>query len=448
MRAAKQNRKIGLLPATVAAVLLLATLAGAQAPDPLLQQADQALQKRDYVAAAQALETYLAKNSGDYRAEFNLAYAYSMTGRRADAISRYRNVLAREPGLLPARLNLGILLVESRQPEEAESHLRAVVEKDPENSTAILYLAETLAALQRSPDAGEAYERVLKLKPDDARAHWGYGKLLEQSNPALAEEHLRRAVQLDPSLEEASLQLASLLETRASGSAEPLSEAADIYRRFLDKHPERRELRVRLGEIYARQKQFSAAAGQFETARAAGDSSLPVAKELLQAYLNIPSNQSHEREGVDSTEKAIVLVQEILAQESGNAEMHLLYGRLRMEKKQYREAAEEFRRAAGLQPQSAEGFQNLASAFYLLGEYEATVGALAKISELKQDTAGTYFLRAICLDKLHLLKPALENYQSFLALSKGQNPDQEFQARQRSKTLLLDIKKGIGGRKK
>ncbi|HEY7680039.1 MAG TPA: tetratricopeptide repeat protein, partial [Terriglobia bacterium] len=67
---------------------------GAQTPEELLQQADAALQKQDYAAAAQALETYLARNPQDYRAKFNLAYAYSLTARRSEAIRQYEEVLA------------------------------------------------------------------------------------------------------------------------------------------------------------------------------------------------------------------------------------------------------------------------------------------------------------------------------------------------------------------
>ena len=444
--------------------------------DQLLQQADQALQKQDYVAAAQALEAYLAQKGEDYRAEFNLAYAYSMTGHRAEAIARYKSVLAHQPDLLPAHLNLGILLLQDGQAGEAESHLQVVVKQQPDNLNANLNLAEALAAFKRVPEAGEAYERVLNLKPDDARAHLGYGELLRESNPTAAEEHFRHAIQLDPSLDDARLHLAALLETRAVGSAAPalLDEAAAIYRQFLEKHPERRDLRMHLGEIYLAQKQFAAAAEQFEAARASGDTSLPLAKELLQAYLggsegnrqpgignreklqdylgerSAAEKSAAEKNRADiekNREKAIVLLREILAQEGRNAEMHLLYGRLRMERREYPEAAEEFRQASDLQPQSAEGYTNLASALYLSGNYEATVGALAKVSELGQDTAGTYFLRAICLDKLHLRKPALENYQRFLAVDAGKNPDQEFQARQRSKLLTREIQKGIGGRK-
>ena len=484
----------------------------AAAPEQLLQDADQALQKQDYVSAAQALEAYIAERPEDYRAEFNLAYAYSLSGRRAEAITHYKSVLSRQPELTPAHLNLGLLLLQDAHPEEAVEHLRAVVQQQPENDTANLNLAEALAALKRLPEAGEAYERVLKLKPDDARAHLAYGKLLQESNPASAEEHLRRAFQIDPALEEARFRLAELLEARSAGSADHAAgdEAAEIYRQILEKHPERGDLRTRLGEIYLSGKKYSAAAEQLEAARAAGDSSLALAKELLQAYLNagqtvevrsqgpvarsqnlesesraepepprdaasvgaaggnISARRPENRERLQdylsgkqtsardeavknelerNREKALALTREILLQEGRNPEMRLVYGRLLMEKRDYRAAAQEFGQAAALQPQSVEAFRNWASALYLSGEYEATVGALGKISELKQDTAGTYFLRAISLDKLHIRKPALENYQKFLAIDAGKNPDQEFQARQRSKLLAREIEKGITGGK-
>lgn len=419
-----------------------------QSVDPLLQQADAALNKKDYAAAAQALETYLAKNPADYRAEFNLAYAYSLSGRRAEAIAHYKNVIARQPDLVPARLNAGILLLDSGSAEEAAANLRVVAEKEPENVAASFYLAESLAALKRVPEASEAYERVLQKKPDDARAHLGYGRLLEGSNPAKAEEHLRRAAELDPSLDEASLRLAALVEARASANPDALREPAGIYQHYLEKHPERADLRIRLGEIYLAQKQFAAAASELEKARTGGDASLPLARDLLTAYLKEAEAPVATPQNVAAIkEKAIALVQEILSKEPRNPEMHLLYGSLRMEKKQYPEAAVEFREATKLQPDSPEGFKNLASAFYLMEKYQATVEALQRVSELQADNAGTYFLRAICLDKLHIRRAAFENYQNFLKSDGGKNPDQEFQARTRSRILDLEIKKGMGGRK-
>jgi hypothetical protein len=43
------------------------------------------------------------------------------------------------------------------------------------------------------------------------------------------------------------------------------------------------------------------------------------------------------------------------------------------------------------------------------------------------------------LDKIRDLKPALESYQRFLTLSQGQNPNQEWQARQRIKLLQKEV---------
>ncbi|MBI4463880.1 MAG: tetratricopeptide repeat protein [Acidobacteria bacterium] len=412
-------------------LVFLVRVGVAQTAEDLLQQAEAALQKEDYAAAAKLLETYLAQKPEDYRAEFNLAYAYSLTERPSEAIQQYKNVLSREPELMAARRNLGILLFEQGSAAEAEEHLRRVAEKQPNDSTAAFYWAEALSALRRSAEAQQAYEQVLRLDANHARAHLGVARLLAESDPEAAEQHLRGALQKGPSLEAARLLLAATLEARGPDDPATLDEAAELYRQYLKTHPDRNDVRIRLGQIYVATKQFEAAVEQFEAARAAGDSSPELGEALLQAYLQGPPSDH---------EKALALLQEILAREESNAEMQFLYGRLQMEKKQYREAAQQFQRVAQLRPDWAEAFTNLASALYLLKNYPGTVAALDKVAELKQDTAGTYFLRAITLDKLRLRQPALENYERFLQSDEGKNPDQEFQARQRIRILSREIR--------
>ena len=61
--------------------------------------------------------------------------------------------------------------------------------------------------------------------------------------------------------------------------------------------------------------------------------------------------------------------------------------------------------------------------------------------DLGENTPGNWFFRAIILDKLKQLKPALEAYQKFLSLSQGKNPDQEFQARQRARIIQRELEK-------
>ncbi|MBI4442896.1 MAG: tetratricopeptide repeat protein [Acidobacteria bacterium] len=427
-------------PASAPSSAPTAATASSQAAPPnaedLLRQAEAALQKEDYAAAAKILETYLEQVPEDYRAEFNLAYAYSLTGRPAEAIAHYKKVLSREPELIAAHRNLGILLVEQQTAAQAEEHLRFVVEKQPNDATAIFYWAEALSALQRTAEARGAYERVLGLDPDHVLAHLGAGKLLTETDPAAAENHLRIALQKDPSLEEAQLLLAGAVEARALNDPARLGEAAQLYEQYLAEHPGRSDVQLRLGQVYAASQKFEAAAEQFEALRKAGDSSPELREALLQAYL-----RGSAANPAANKEKAAALLEEILAQDESNAEMRLLYGRLQMEKKQYRQAAEQFLRVARLRPDSAEVFSNLASALYLVQDYAGTVAALDRVAALKQDTAGTYFLRAIALDKLGQLQPALDNYQRFLDTDEGKNPDQEFQSRQRIQVLLREIRR-------
>jgi tetratricopeptide (TPR) repeat protein len=71
-----------------------------------------------------------------------------------------------------------------------------------------------------------------------------------------------------------------------------------------------------------------------------------------------------------------------------------------------------------------------------LGEqYPQALAALDRVRDLGQEIPGNHYLRAIILDKFHQYKPALESYQKFLAMSTGQNPDEEFKARQRARII-------------
>jgi hypothetical protein len=65
------------------------------------------------------------------------------------------------------------------------------------------------------------------------------------------------------------------------------------------------------------------------------------------------------------------------------------------------------------------------------------------IAKVETPGAGEWFIRALCYDKLNQPKPALEAYEKFLELDQDRNPDQVWQAQQRSKVLrrMLDQKR-------
>ena len=78
----------------------------------------------------------------------------------------------------------------------------------------------------------------------------------------------------------------------------------------------------------------------------------------------------------------------------------------------------------------------------ILGEqYPAALAALDRARDLGLEGPGHLFFRATTYDHLKAREEALEYYQKFLEASQGDNPDQEFQARQRVLILERDLGK-------
>ncbi|MBV9038924.1 MAG: hypothetical protein JO182_30850, partial [Acidobacteriaceae bacterium] len=109
--------------------------------------------------------------------------------------------------------------------------------------------------------------------------------------------------------------------------------------------------------------------------------------------------------------------------------------RLYRDQHNYKTAAAQFLAAASSKPDSVEAWNEAAGAFIMAEQYGQALAALDKIHNLNADKPGNLYFRAVVLDKLHQIKPALASYQEFLRISEGKFPDQEFIARQRSRLL-------------
>ena len=134
----------------------------------------------------------------------------------------------------------------------------------------------------------------------------------------------------------------------------------------------------------------------------------------------------------------------MIAADPKNVKLYLALGSLHNEVKDYPVATSMFIKAVELDPKSADGWTNLASSLYLMKEYARALTALEKVAALNADTPGTYFVRALCFDQLGGQQQAYDNYQKFLATSGGKNPDQQFQAKERSRILERELKRKGG----
>ena len=402
----------------LAAAPLLALLLAA--PD-LMDDGIKALDEQKYEQAVEIFTKAVAGDAKDYAAHFHLALSLSLANREPEAIPEYKKTLELKPGLYQAELNLGILLIKAKQPAQSVPHLEAAVEKKPNEFRPVFYLAQAYFDSGDYQKAGESYLKATQIDGKSASAYLGLAhSKAAQNQLAEAEPHFRKAAELDSSYRDALLELASLLEK--SGKTQ---EAVEIYKQF----PENIAARERIGALLLASKQYADAIPQLEQA---------VAKDPTPANRIALAKAYRLNKQLD---KAQPLLEQALAAEPQNFDLNMMYGDVLSVQGKYVPSAQFYFKATQLKPDSVEAWNELAAALVLAQNYPQALAALDRVKALGGEKAGHHFLRAIMLDKMKQYKPALDSYEKFLAGSQGQNPDQEFQARQRVRIIKKELNK-------
>lgn len=117
---------------------------------------------REYAAALEG--------GGTSDAWFNAGIAAMREKRTADAIIAFRRAVELRPTFPLAQLNLGALLTDAGQVEEAVDHLLAAQKLDPLTIAVYLNLGIALEKGGNEVDAIRAYERALQIDPGNAFA--------------------------------------------------------------------------------------------------------------------------------------------------------------------------------------------------------------------------------------------------------------------------------------
>ena len=378
-----------------------------------------ALDQKQYQSAVDNFLKAVEAEPQDYTLRFNLALAYSLLGKDTEAIPQYKKVLELKPDVYQADLNLGILLLRTQQAAEAVPYLTAAASQKPKEYRPNYYLASALLASNEFSKAEPLFNAAIELDPKSPDAELGLAHALAKQNKlAEAAPHFRRAAELNPGYNDGLLELAGLYEAQNQPA-----EAVALYQQFPD-NPGAQE---RLGELLLKSGQAADAISHFE---AAIEKSPTAANRAALATAYIKNKQP---------EKALPLVDAILAADPNDFEIRMLHGRILRDQRKFPAAAEDFFRATKIKPDSADAWSEFAGVLVMAEDYPAALGALDRLAALHAEKPGHVYLRAIVLDKNRQLKPALESYEKFLAMSNGQNPDEEFKARQRVRILQREI---------
>ncbi len=164
----------------------------------------------EYGRAMDEFKKVLVESPDSPQVHLLLGEAYDAAGREQLAIEEFR--AATKANYLPnAYFGLGYLLWKAHSYDEAAAQFEKELAHDPQNSQALAYLADILLKRGDTRRAESLLRQSVSLRPDNHLAFLDLG-IIETGNKqyTAAEQHLKRAVTLDPKQADAHYRLARL----------------------------------------------------------------------------------------------------------------------------------------------------------------------------------------------------------------------------------------------
>jgi tetratricopeptide (TPR) repeat protein len=391
----------------------------------LAAQAQQALDRKDYESAIPLLQQLIAQKPDEALPHFELGYAYSELKRYDDAATAYRRAVELDPKLVPAHINLGLVLLDS-DPDSALTSFRRAADLTPTDGRPHYFEGRALERGGKLPEAIEEYRSAAAMNLKDADIQMALASaLLNAGKFSDAEKQFRKTMDLDPSAAPPKLGLAeSLLREQK------LQDAADAYAAYLAEMPGDREARFDHAAVLENLDRHEDALAELDRADQGADPT----PQSLKLRGSIFMQQKKWPEADAALSKAAAAL-------PNDAESHAWLGHAKMELRQYTPAQQELRRALEIDPSNIGPLRDLVGVLYLSGNYDATINAIDLLQQHDTLNALDWFFRAISCDKLGRKQEAADAYQKFLDLDHGQHADQGFQARGRLVVLLSELGK-------
>jgi tetratricopeptide (TPR) repeat protein len=390
---------------------------------PLLQQATEAIDKNDFSAALDPLQKYIAERPDEPYAHFQLGYAYAGLKRWEEAKAEFSRAIVLDPKMAPAHLNLGLVLMDSDPAGAAEAFRRAA-DLQPIESRPRYLAGFALEHAGQFTEAIEQYRAALVISPKDYECHFALGRALLRTNDASgAEEQFREAIASRGDSAPARLGLANALLAQKKYEA-----GTDALAEYLNLNPGDRAERFERASALLEIDRYDDALAELDRAET-GSAPTP---EGLKMRGDIYLHLKKWKEASDTLAQAI-------RQAPQDQELLEWLGHVEIELHDYPTAIDILGKIVANNPQAANPLRDLVNAFFLNGDYAATIGAMDRLAKLETPKTISWFVRAICYDKLSRKPEAIEAYQKFLDLDNGQNDTQDFQARRRALTLRSEL---------
>ncbi|MGQ9370212.1 tetratricopeptide repeat protein [Azospirillum sp. ST 5-10] len=206
------------------------TPAASDTPEALLALAVKQHQAGRLAEAEALYRRVLARRPGHVGARANLGAALRAQGRVGAAVACLRNALMIDPGNAGVHYNTGNALRAAGVPGEAAARFAAAARLQPENAEAHNNLGLTLRDLGRDGRAMAAFRRALAVRPDHAEALNNLGLALGPAGGGRTLAAFARAVRVQPDRSDlrCNFGVAQKEHRRPAEAAETLRRAAAL----------------------------------------------------------------------------------------------------------------------------------------------------------------------------------------------------------------------------
>ncbi|MBK1877680.1 tetratricopeptide repeat protein [Pelagicoccus mobilis] len=204
------------------------------------------------------------------------------SGSFDNAIKTLRRAVALSPDSDEAYYQLGRMHARNNSNTKAIAHLQIAQQKNPHNVEASQLLAETLHFQGKTEQALETVKRSISQTPNSELLQLQLGFLLQESgNKEAAITAYRKAIDIDPQNRKAIKNLGNLLVEQRQ------PEGLDWLDKYIRIKGDDTEVRISLGNLYAKAGNFSKAIDYLEPAYRLAPQNTDLQRALAIAYLRL-----------------------------------------------------------------------------------------------------------------------------------------------------------------
>ena len=279
----------------------------------------------------------------------------------------WRDTLTKNPAAWLAHNNLGLILSENGNVDEAIAHLDEALRLFPDYVEAHNNLGIALAGQGRTDEAIRHYTRALQLQPNHPEVHTNLGAALaRQGSIEDAIAHHTKALRLQPKLAEAYNNRGNAYGKMGdfARAITDCTKAIELKKDYLDAYNSR-------GHAYV-------ALGQYE--RAIGDYSkvIELRPDRAEAY----NDRGHAWDSLHDYDRAIQDYSKVIELKPGYVPAYCNRGIAYGAKGDYERALRDQSKAIELKPDFADSYNNRAVTYYTLKEYDTSRADVKTCREL------------------------------------------------------------------